>query len=99
MTDYLFQTTWIIPIYGLLGAILTLPWSLGIIRKTGPKPAAYINILMTAIAFIHGSIIFNLIWTKPTQQLIFNWLTVADLNLTLAIELSPVSLGALQLVT
>ena len=99
MTDYLFQTTWIIPIYGLLGAILTLPWSLGIIRKTGPKPAAYINILMTAIAFIHGSILFNFIWTKPTQQLIFNWLTVADLNLTLAIELSPVSLGALQLVT
>lgn len=99
MTDYLLQTTWIIPFYGLLGAILTLPWSLGIIRKSGPKPAAYINILMTAIAFIHGSILFNLIWTQPTQQLVFDWLTVADLNLTLAIELSPVSLGALELVT
>ena len=99
MTDYLLQTTWIIPFYGLLGAILTLPWSLGIIRKTGPKPAAYLNILLTAIAFIHGSLIFNLIWTKPTQQLVFPWLTVADLNLTLAIELSPVSVGALELVT
>ncbi len=98
MTDYLLQTTWIIPFYGLLGAILTLPWSLGIIRKTGPKPAAYINLLMTAIAFIHGSLLFNLIWTKPTQQLVFDWLKVADLNLTLAIELSPVSLGALELV-
>ena len=99
MTDYLLQTTWIIPFYGLLGAISTLPWSLGIIRKTGPKPAAYLNILMTAIAFIHGSLLFNLIWTKPTQQLVFHWLTVADLNLTLAIELSPVSIGALELVT
>ena len=99
MTDSLLQNTWIIPFYGLLGAIITLPWSLGIIRKTGPKPAAYINILMTAIAFIHGSILFNLIWTKPTQQLVFNWLTVADLKLTLAIELSPVSIGALELVT
>ena len=99
MTDYLLQTTWIVPLYGLLGAILTLPWSLGIIRKTGPKPAAYLNILMTAIAFIHGSLLFNLIWTKPTQQLVFPWLTVADLKLTLAIELSPVSIGALELVT
>ena len=99
MADYLLQTTWIIPFYGLLGAIFTLPWSLGIIRKTGPKPAAYLNILMTAIAFIHGSLIFNLIWTKPTRQLVFHWLTVADLNLNLTIELSPVSVGALELVT
>jgi NAD(P)H-quinone oxidoreductase subunit 5 len=39
-----------LPLYSLLGIVLTLPWTLGIIRKSGPRPAAYIHILMTAIA-------------------------------------------------
>ena len=99
MTDFLLQTVWIVPIYSLLGAILTLPWSLGIIRRTGPRPAAYINILMTLVGFVHSSLVFNLIWTKQTQQLVFHWVQVADLDLTLAIELSPVSFGALELIT
>lgn len=99
MNDFFLQSSWFIPFYGLIGSLLTLPWSLGIIRKTGPRPAAYINILMTLIAFIHGSIAFNVIWTHPSVQLVFNWLSVADFNLPLVIELSPVSLGALELVT
>jgi len=99
MTDFLVNYSWIIPLYSLVGALITLPWSLGIIRKTGPRPAAYINIFMTVMAFVHGSIIFNLVWTRQTQQFVFHWLQVADLDLTFSIELSPVSLGALQLVT
>ena len=61
MTDFLLENFWLIPIYSLIGALITLPWSLGIVRQTGPRPAAYINILMTVVGFIHGSIIFNLI--------------------------------------
>lgn len=99
MTDFLVENSWVIPIYSLLGAIATLPWSLGLIRKTGPRPAAYLNILMTLIGFIHGSVIFNLIWTRPAQQFVFHWLQVADLDLTLSIELSPVSIGAMEMVT
>lgn len=99
MTDFLLQTVWVIPVYSLLGAVLTLPWSLGMIRQTGPRPAAYANILMTVVGFIHSSLVFNLIWTRQTQQLVFHWLKVADLDLTLAIELSPVSFGALELIT
>ena len=99
MTDFLLKNFWVIPVYSLIGALITLPWSLGIVRQTGPRPAAYINILMTLLGFIHGSIIFNSIWTKPAQQFIFRWLQVADLNLTLSLELSPVSFGALALVT
>ena len=99
MTDFLLNYSWIIPIYSLMGALITLPWSLGVIRKTGPRPAAYINILMTVVAFIHGSIIFNLVWTRETQQFVFHWLQVADLDLTLSIELSPVSFGAVEVVT
>jgi NAD(P)H-quinone oxidoreductase subunit 5 len=54
---------------------------------------------MTVIGFLHGSIAFYFIWQRQTEQLVFHWLQVADLDLTLSIELSPVSLGALELVT
>ena len=99
MTDFLLENFWVIPIYSLVGAVITLPWSLGIVRRTGPRPAAYINILMTIVGFVHSSIIFNLIWNQPAQQFVFHWLKVADLDLTLTFELSPVSFGALELVT
>ncbi|MGK7945069.1 MAG: proton-conducting transporter membrane subunit, partial [Microcystaceae cyanobacterium] len=99
MSDFLLQSSWLIPLYGLVGTLLTFPWSLGIIRQTGPRPAAYINILMTILAFIHGSFAFNAIWDHPSYQLVFNWLTVADLDLTLVVDISPISLGALEVVT
>lgn len=99
MTDFLIHNVWFIPFYGLIGAFLTLPWSLGLLRRTGPRPAAYVNLLMTLAAFIHGSIAFRLLWTSPPQQLAFHWLKVADLNLSLFIEISPVSLGAMELIT
>ncbi len=99
MAEFFTNTVWVVPFYGFFGAILTLPWSLGLVKRTGPRPAANINILLTLVAFVHGTIAFNSIWSGQTQQLVFNWLQVADLKLTLALELSPVSLGALELVT
>ncbi|HHP7245488.1 MAG TPA: NAD(P)H-quinone oxidoreductase subunit F, partial [Elainellaceae cyanobacterium] len=39
------------------------------------------------------------IWQQEPQQLIYQWLSVADLDLFLAIEISPISLGAMELVT
>lgn len=99
MAEFLLNTVWLAPFYGFLGSILTLPWSLWLIRRTGPRPAAYINLLMTLVALIHGTVAFNVIWARETQQLVFHWLQVADLDLTLALEISPISLGALELVT
>ncbi len=96
--DLLTQYTWLIPFYGLFGAAITLPWSVGLVRRTGPRPAAYINVLMTFIGLIHGSLVLSQIWQHPTQQLVFHWLTVADLDLSLTMELSPISLGALELI-
>ncbi len=98
MTDFLLQNSWFIPFYGLIGSFVTLPWSLGLIRRTGPRPAVYLNLLMSVIAIIHGSIAFIAIWKGQSQQLVFDWLKVADLNLALSIEISPVSLGALEVV-
>ncbi|MBE9177743.1 NAD(P)H-quinone oxidoreductase subunit F [Oculatella sp. LEGE 06141] len=99
MTQFLLQTIWWVPGYALLGAILTLPWSTGIVRRTGPRPAAYFNLFLTVLSFIHGSAAFILIWGQEPQQLVFHWLQAADLDLTLTLEISPVSLGAMEIVT
>ncbi|BAP18342.1 NAD(P)H-quinone oxidoreductase subunit F [cyanobacterium endosymbiont of Epithemia turgida] len=98
MSSFIVHSSWLIPIYSLIGSVLTLPWSLGIIRHTGPRPAAYLSLLMISIAFIHSLLAFYVIWGHQPEQLIFQWLQVADLDLSLTIELSPISLGALGLV-
>jgi NAD(P)H-quinone oxidoreductase subunit 5 len=99
MTQFLLQTVWIVPIYGWIGAVLTLPWSTGIVQKTGPRPAAYLNLLMTVLAFVHGSLAFVQVWGTEPRQIALQWLHAADLDISLTIEVSPVSLGAMELVT
>ncbi|MBE9094574.1 NAD(P)H-quinone oxidoreductase subunit F [Tychonema sp. LEGE 07203] len=99
MTEFLLQACWWVPLYGLIGAILTLPWSTGTVRKTGPRPAAYFNLLMTVLAFIHGTVIFRATWDRPPQQSIVHWVQAADLDLSFAIEISAISVGAMELVT
>jgi NAD(P)H-quinone oxidoreductase subunit 5 len=54
MLESLSQVVWLVPCYALLGAVLAIPWSPGIIRQTGPRPAGYISIAMTAIALVHS---------------------------------------------
>lgn len=99
MTEFLTQTSWWVPFYGLVGAVLTLPWSTGIIRRTGPRPAAYFNLLMTILAFVHGTIVFTSTLNQPHQQLVFHWLKVADLDLSLTLQISSINVGAMELIT
>lgn len=99
MTQFLFLTSWCVPFYGLIGAVLTLPWATGIIRRTGPRPAAYFNLLMTVISFIHSVIVLRDIWNQEPQSFLITWLKAADLDLSFALDISPVSMGATVLVT
>ncbi len=99
MIEFLLQTSWWVPGYGLLGAILTLPWSTGIVRRTGPRPAAYFNLLMTVAAFIHGWFIFRYTWNHENFNLIIHWLKAADLDLSFTLEISSVSAGSMELIT
>ncbi len=99
MDQFLLDTGWLIPCYGLFGAILTLPWVTRLVRRTGPRPAAYLNILMTVLAFIHGTALFRLVWNQPPHQVVLNWLSVAGLDLNLTFELSAVNVGAMESVT
>ena len=99
MGQFWIQTSWLLPIYGLGGAVLALPWSTGLIRRTGPRPAAYINIFMTLLASAHGLLLFQAIWGKSSQQLYLSWFRFADLHLELALDLSVLNLGTLELIT
>lgn len=99
MNQILSQTIWLVPCYALMGALLVLPWSPGIIRQTGPRPAGYVNLLMTLVAFVHSLIVLPSTWHQPSQYLSFEWLQAANLNISFDLEISSVTVGALLLVT
>ena len=50
------QLSWLIPLYGFSGVFLSLPWATGWVKRNGPRPAAYLNLLMTVLGVAHGSL-------------------------------------------
>ncbi|HEY9602108.1 MAG TPA: NAD(P)H-quinone oxidoreductase subunit F [Allocoleopsis sp.] len=99
MAEFFLQTAWLIPCYPLLGTILAIPWSPGIIRRTGPRPAGYINSLMTLFAFLHGLLALPATWNQPAQELFIPWLHVVNLDLTIPVELSSITIAATLVIT
>ncbi len=94
----LIQTSWWVPCYGWIGAVITLPWAVGAVRRTGPRPAAYFNLFMTILSLAHSCLLLNAVWDQPPVKLVLTWLKVADLDLSIAIDISSVSSGAAVLV-
>jgi len=99
MPQFFVETSWLLPLYGLFGAVLALPWSTGWIRRTGPRPAAYANIAMTLVTCLHGLLAFRSIWNDGPQELMVRWFDFADLHLDLAFDISVLNLGVLELIT
>jgi NAD(P)H-quinone oxidoreductase subunit 5 len=99
MSQYLLETVWLVPGYALLGGLLALPWSPGIIKRTGPRPAGYVNLITTFLAFLHSVIAFVATWNHPAKEVFIPWLSTAGLNLTINLELSSISVGALVVIT
>ncbi|MEH2141065.1 NAD(P)H-quinone oxidoreductase subunit F [Nostoc sp.] len=99
MAQFLLETVWLVPCYALIGGLLAVPWSPGIIRKTGPRPAGYLNLVMTFLAFVHCAIALQATWNQPPQEVFIPWLSTAGLDLTIALEISSVSVGALVVIT
>jgi NAD(P)H-quinone oxidoreductase subunit 5 len=99
MNEFLFLTSWFVPLYSLLGAILTLPWTIGIIQRTGPRPAAYLNLLTTIFGFVHSLLVFKDIWNREQENLVITWFQAADFQLSFALEISVVSVGTTVLIT
>ena len=99
MAQFFLQTAWFIPCYPLIGSILAIPWSPSIIRRTGPRPAGYINALMTLVAFLHGLIALSATGNQPAQEVLIPWLQVVDLDLTIPLEFSSITIGAILVIT
>jgi NAD(P)H-quinone oxidoreductase subunit 5 len=93
------QLTWLIPIYGFSGMVLSLPWATGWIKRNGPRPAAYLNLLVTLLAVLHGSVVISMVSELGPQHLEFSWFQATDLNLRIGFDLSLTNLAALELVT
>jgi NAD(P)H-quinone oxidoreductase subunit 5 len=98
MAQFLAQTAWLIPIYPLIGMFLSILWFPSIIHKTGPRPSGYINAIMTLIAFFHSGFALQAILNQPPFYFYIPWLQVAGLDLTIPIEVSSVTLGAMLVV-
>jgi len=81
MNQWIFTTAWCIPFYSLLGVIVTLPWSLGLIQRTGSRPAAYLNILASVVAFLHGLWALVIGEHAPPQKFTWHWLQAVVLNI------------------
>ncbi|MEH1889353.1 MAG: NAD(P)H-quinone oxidoreductase subunit F [Nostoc sp.] len=99
MAQFLLETVWLVPCYALIGGLLAVPWSPGIIRHTGPRPAGYVNLVMTFLAFVHSAIALQATWNQLPQEVFIPWLSTAGLDLTIALEISSVSVGALVVIT
>ncbi|MBD1844717.1 NAD(P)H-quinone oxidoreductase subunit F [Cyanobacteria bacterium FACHB-63] len=98
MAHPLLQSIWLIPCYALLGAVLSALWFPGITRRTGPRPSGYLNGLMSLVTFLHAAFALPAIWGQPPQEILIPWLDVAGLNLTIPIQISTLSVGAIILV-
>jgi NAD(P)H-quinone oxidoreductase subunit 5 len=99
MLESLGQSVWLVPLYALFGALLALPWSPGIIRQTGPRPSGYLNLVMTFIAFCHSLIALIALWDKSPRYLSVSWFHAANLDITFDTILSPLTVGALVVIT
>jgi NAD(P)H-quinone oxidoreductase subunit 5 len=98
MAQFLLETVWLVPCYALMGGLLAVPWSPGIIRRTGPRPAGYVNLIMTFFALLHSTLAFQAAWSQPPYEVSIPWLSVAGLNLSIDLEISSVSVGAMVVI-
>ncbi len=93
------DTIWLIPCYSLIGAMLSIAWFPSITRKTGPRPAGYINIFMTFCSLVHAIAALNAAWGQPAQSLSFPWLAVGGLDFTIDLQISAINIAAIVLIT
>ena len=93
------KSIWLVPCYVLVGAIVALMWSPGIFKKTGSRPAGYINLAITCIAFVHSILALQEVWQQPVQEIRVPWLTAAGLYISFDIKISAITVAALVLIT
>ena len=96
MAEVYLQSGWLIPLYPLLGILLTVPWMS--LRRTGPRPAGYLNIITTLVALVHAVMCLRAVWGQVPLRWSVVWMQVADLSIELPFELSSLNLAAVVVV-
>lgn len=99
MTSFFTQTVWLVPIYPLVGMLLSVIWFPSVTRRTGPRPAGYVNALTTLLAFLHSVLAFLALWGQPPLYQTMPWVQVAGLDLSIPVEISTLTVGAMILIT
>jgi NAD(P)H-quinone oxidoreductase subunit 5 len=99
MQNLIVSNAWLIPCYPIVGVILASPWSLGWSGQLGSRPAGYVNIFMAGIAFIHALLALVNGWDLPAQEIVYPWLHSSSLSINFPIDISPITLTALAVVT
>ncbi|MEM9136658.1 MAG: NAD(P)H-quinone oxidoreductase subunit F [Cyanobacteria bacterium P01_F01_bin.42] len=88
-----------VPVYTLLSGMSAVLWSPAFFRRTGPRPAGYINLAIAMVGFVHSLLALMAVWGQPAKEISLTWLSVADLELILPLEFSSVNIGAIVLIT
>ncbi len=99
MDSFFLHAAWLIPCYPLIGAILSIPWSLPSTGQLGTRPAGYINILMAGVAFIHAVLALAIGWNLPDREISYSWLQTDTLTINFPLEISTITLTAVVVVT
>jgi NAD(P)H-quinone oxidoreductase subunit 5 len=99
MPHPLVQTMWLLPLYTILGAALSVFWFPGITRRTGPRPAGYLNIFMTLMAVGHATIALVYSWQQPAVDFTVPWLQVSGLDLAIPFHIDSTAIAACVVIT
>ena len=91
------QTGWLIPLYPIIGIVLSIPWMP--LRHTGPRPAGYVNMATTLVALIHSALCLQAVWGESPVRWSIDWMQVADLSVSFPFELSSLNLAAVLVLT
>jgi len=79
--------------------LLSVIWFPSVTRRTGPRPAGYVNAIMTFFALAHALLAFPAVWRQSAINLYFPWLQVAGLDLTIPVVISSLTVGTMILIT
>ncbi len=99
MAALLLQNIWLVPVYSVIGAVLSVIWFPSITRRTGPRPAGYVNAVMTFISLVHSVIALQATWNQPVYEFSVSWLNVAGLDFSFPFVASSLNVGAIVVVT
>jgi NAD(P)H-quinone oxidoreductase subunit 5 len=93
------RSIWLLPLYTLIGAAFSVVWFPGITKRTGPRPAGYINAGMSLVAFVHAVVALCQGWGRPALDFSVPWLQVASLDLSIPFHIDSTAVAAAVVIT